>query len=533
METAHQPSTSDALSATHTGLVPPGLSPAHGGLNSSQYLLNAVSDGVLALNLDLSIDYANSTACRLLGCTRNDLSGHPFSEFIADTLSTDVATNQLYDPVLSTGELIATDTARMRRKDGSLFQVMLTAIPVTADDSLAGQIPARPGARSESAATQTKTNRDPGAIQGLLLVFRDVTPGLYLSLRKINQLLTRLMAQQGARSTIEAALGGVAEILDADFAVLGAYEREDDTILFDAYYECLNAERKTATATADNSGDMTSLRIPAADTPYGYIYHNRNPVYINDYPGHPLAHAEFLKRGAACLLATPVVEESRLRGVAYFFRTSTRPFHDSDLENIRTLGPVLAAAFFKADHESRMTELATTDPLTGLLNRRMIFEKIREETERARRYRTECSALMLDLDLFKEINDAYGHLAGDRVLREVARVLGSNTRSADSVARTGGEEFLILLPQTGIDGAMRTAEKIRDRIQQLRIEAVHAADGSANTGEIANPKVERISVTVSIGCASYEPGESTDAFYARLDQLLYKSKFAGRNRITR
>ncbi|MCR9141405.1 MAG: sensor domain-containing diguanylate cyclase [bacterium] len=552
------------------GPPPPGLNAIddEGRFDSNHYLLNAVSDGVLALDSGSRIYYANSTACRLLGFTRSDLSGHPIRDIIADTISPDVTPQQLYDPGLSNGELVSTDTARFRRSDGSLIQVLLTAIPVTDDG-------ANPGAESDAAGNpdssadaavlrtlsrfvdsnanggpaptdnaEAPTGDTNAPITGLMIVFRDVTPGLYLSMDRINQLLTRLMTQQGARSTIEAALGGVAEIVQADFAVLGVYEAKQETVLFDTYYanesfamETRGESDARPPTSDDESEPLTPLRVPAADTPYSYIYHNRKAICINEYESHSLARPEFLRHGAVSLLATPVLAESRLMGVVYFFRARRdRPFSDADLENVRALGPVLSAAYFKADNETRLTELATTDPLTNLLNRRVIFEKIDAEIDRARRYDSAFSALMLDLDFFKEINDAYGHLAGDRVLTEIARSLRANTRSADAVARTGGEEFLILLPQTGIEGALRTAEKIRDRIAELRIEAPAESaasnqNGRSNAGQSSQSR-ERISVTASIGCAGYAAGESRDEFYARLDHLLYQSKRAGRNRIT-
>lgn len=544
------------------GSIPAGLSELQGiagqpaRLRADHYLLNAMSDGVLALDTQSRIQYTNTTACRMLGYAREDLSGHPVREIIADTISPDVTPQQLYDPVLTNGELVSTDTARFRRSDGSLFQVMLTAIPVTdpgfapaeaGDVDISRVLNRVTGAANPDDAPAAKAP-DSATIQGLLLVFRDVTPGLYLSLGRINQLLTRLMTRQDAQSTIEAALHGVAEIVQADFALLGAYEKESDTIHFDTRYA---AEYYTPPDSAQATGgdqrhappaidsEDGSLRLPSSETPYSYIYHNRNPLRIDEYAQHSLAQPEFVRMGAASLLATPVLAESRLMGVVYFFRTNQRqPFSDADLENLRALGPVLSAAFFKADHETRLTELATTDPLTGLLNRRVVFEKIREEIDRATRYESDFSALMIDLDFFKEINDAYGHLAGDRVLREVALTLGGNTRSADAVARTGGEEFIILLPETALEGAVATAEKIRDRIQELRIgtetESTAGAtkSGAATTRSSTASMKETISVTASIGCACHRKGENGEEFYARLDRLLYGAKQAGRNRIS-
>lgn len=183
---------------------------------------------------------------------------------------------------------------------------------------------------------------------------------------------------------------------------------------------------------------------------------------------------------------------------------------------MRMLVPVLSAAISKASYEARLNELATTDALTGLWNRRVFFERLELEMERSRRYKMNLSVLMLDLDHFKNVNDRYGHLAGDEMLVEVARVMELKTRRSDLVARTGGEEFMVLLPEAELSGALRTAEKLRAGVEGLSINV----DG------------QTVRTTVSIGAAAYQSGETQKEFYARLDALLYKSKSEGRNRVS-
>ena len=133
----------------------------------------------------------------------------------------------------------------------------------------------------------------------------------------------------------------------------------------------------------------------------------------------------------------------------------------------------------RADNE-RLEVLATTDPLTQSLNRRALMDRLDAEVDRARRYSLSLSLLMLDVDHFKPINDSFGHLAGDEVLRGLARVLQREARSVDIVARYGGEEFVVILPETGEEGAVKFAERIRERVaeqQRRRADADAGGDG--------------------------------------------------------
>lgn len=160
--------------------------------------------------------------------------------------------------------------------------------------------------------------------------------------------------------------------------------------------------------------------------------------------------------------------------------------------------------------------LAMTDVLTGLLNRRSLFERLREEVDRAKRYRTCISCVMIDLDHFKRVNDTYGHSGGDEVLKETGRVLAESKRLPDVVGRYGGEEFLMLLPETGAKGAEILAERVRTQI-------------SSNVVTFGK---HSISVTASLGVATTAAGEvqNADQIVSRADRAMYQAKHAGRNR---
>ncbi len=168
---------------------------------------------------------------------------------------------------------------------------------------------------------------------------------------------------------------------------------------------------------------------------------------------------------------------------------------------------------------NRAREAALADELTGLTNRRG-FDLALSACLAAERANTEGTCLLLaDIDHFKQVNDTYGHLVGDKVLRAVAQILKASVKGKDTAARFGGEEFVVLLPDTSIDGAQALAEKLRSTIERSRIRR------SDNQQEIAQ-------ITVSFGIASYRAGESANDFVSRVDNALYLSKRLGRNRVT-
>lgn len=170
--------------------------------------------------------------------------------------------------------------------------------------------------------------------------------------------------------------------------------------------------------------------------------------------------------------------------------------------------------------QEKIATLAVTDELTGLANRRHFFERMQEELDRAVRYDTNLSMIMLDIDHFKVVNDTHGHPVGDIVLKEIARLLAANIRTSDIIGRYGGEEFVILIPTLGMDDAARVAEKLRNVIEVNDI----TFEGPA------------LSVTVSAGVADLdtvrdEEGSLKDNLLRSADKALYAAKLNGRNRV--
>jgi len=166
----------------------------------------------------------------------------------------------------------------------------------------------------------------------------------------------------------------------------------------------------------------------------------------------------------------------------------------------------------------RITSLAITDNLTEVFNHRYFHEQLYLEIMRALRYKHPLSLIMFDIDSFKTYNDRFGHLEGDRILKEVAALIKKNVRRVDMVSRYGGEEFMIILPDTELKRARLVAEKIRKLVQ----EKMTLFDKETN---------EVVKVTISGGVASYKKGQSKDGLISHVDRALYKAKAEGKNKV--
>jgi len=188
------------------------------------------------------------------------------------------------------------------------------------------------------------------------------------------------------------------------------------------------------------------------------------------------------------------------------------------LDILAIVGNQIALQLARVHFYQAIERMAVTDSLTGVFVRRYFQELAAEELQRSVRHRLPCTFIMVDLDLFKAKNDTYGHLVGDTVLREVARLIRQNLREIDLMARYGGEEFIILLVETGPEQAMLIAERLR---QVLEVTSIRAYD-------------EAIRQTVSVGVACFpEDGRSLPELMTRADEALYAAKRSGRNKVLR
>jgi diguanylate cyclase (GGDEF)-like protein/PAS domain S-box-containing protein len=201
------------------------------------------------------------------------------------------------------------------------------------------------------------------------------------------------------------------------------------------------------------------------------------------------------------------IENRTKKGLRYWVHAVIGPIYNVDEKQIgyRAIGEDIT-------DKKRVEELAISDYLTGLFNRVKIDRELSEEIVRATRYGTPFCVILVDLDLFKKVNDTYGHQTGDAVLKQVAKILRKNSRSVDIPGRWGGEEFLIVTPAVRIDQAALFAERLRSTIENHPFQTVKRQ-------------------TASFGVAEYRKGDSIESLVGRVDEALYRAKANGRNRV--
>jgi len=215
-------------------------------------------------------------------------------------------------------------------------------------------------------------------------------------------------------------------------------------------------------------------------------------------------------------LAAPIQVKGKL--VGYINLDSARPnvYDKSHIERLQIFADQAAIAIENAHMFEKVEQMAIADTLTGLYNRRHFYDLGDREIERNKRYHSPLSILLIDLDHFKKINDLYGHDTGDHVLQEVTRSFANALRKMDIPGRLGGEEFVILLPETQVDQAVYVAERLRQVVENTRIKA-----GS-----------ELVSITASIGVATMNPDiPNLQALINSADKAMYLAKDGGRNRV--
>lgn len=277
-----------------------------------------------------------------------------------------------------------------------------------------------------------------------------------------------------------------------------------------AWYDAhMRANESLAFTNLDNlfGHVVTHNTVVCTNQPYGHTASRGTP------PGHPRLDS---------FLGIPLRHDNQVVGMVAL---GNRPggFDDALVQRLEpltvTLGTLIHARRVEEQRvqaEEQLRQLATQDPLTGLANRRRFFDMAEQTLGQCRRYDTPATVALLDLDHFKQVNDRYGHAAGDAVLRAFAEAMRASLRDTDLPARIGGEEFAVLMPSTDLAGAMIPLERLRA--------ALAAAPVSCLGHDIP--------VTVSIGVSAWHAGQDTpDTWLASADEALYRAKAEGRNRI--
>ena len=221
----------------------------------------------------------------------------------------------------------------------------------------------------------------------------------------------------------------------------------------------------------------------------------------------------------SCIMVRSMTFKNDVKGTISVLTDTVKDFEElkKHLESVRMIAKVVTSALNNIEMFQKMEELSNVDGLTGLYNRRCFNNMLEQKIGEASRMKVQLSTIMLDIDHFKNVNDTYGHKAGDDVIRFISRTIKNSVRKVDFAARYGGEEFVILLYNASIEDAASIAEKIRMIVR----------DSSVNADGV------HLNVTISLGVSSYPlPSMSSEDLIKNADTALYYSKEHGRNKVS-
>lgn len=293
-------------------------------------------------------------------------------------------------------------------------------------------------------------------------------------------------------------------ILTADAFFVALYDERHNLIRFPFLY--------------DDGVELPSRQVPLpVGGPVSYVIRTRAPYLVNQPTNHVFQSGTRFgspDKKSASAIYVPLMLGTQILGVLSAQSYRERSYDADDVQVLQTIAHQAAIALENARLYNELQRLATVDELTGAFNRRGLFQLAQREVERALRYHRPLTAMMLDIDHFKSLNDTWGHLVGDRVLQALVERCRENLRALDIVGRYGGEEFFFLLPETDLAEALTVAERLRRAIEEMRVVF----------GENA------VSVTVSIGVAAMTPTITDLTMLIECaDRALYLAKQAGRN----
>jgi diguanylate cyclase (GGDEF)-like protein len=255
----------------------------------------------------------------------------------------------------------------------------------------------------------------------------------------------------------------------------------------------------------------------------GEIAASGEPIFLDDTAlfGSFLHHPDEEKEPGS-YIGIPLKNENRIVGVMGFSHSKPTAFKVEDFDLLRTLSNLISAGLEKAALFEKTLELARVDELTGLLNYRVLIEKLEEEVRRKLRTGREFCFIMIDIDDFKRINDRYGHLEGSRLIAQMGPLLRAacRTGSTDTCFRYGGEEFSILLAETTVAEALPVAERVRKSIEEFPF-----------TVKVAHP-YEKVTVSLGLSNMGSDSAKSYTELIHESDVALYRSKTMGKNLVT-
>ncbi|MCK4532690.1 diguanylate cyclase [bacterium] len=267
---------------------------------------------------------------------------------------------------------------------------------------------------------------------------------------------------------------------------------------------------------------IKNTQVKIGERIVGWVAKTGEPLLVLDVDKQTDRHRTEDEIGAETyksksFLSMPLKKEKEIIGVINLTDKNNPKDNTFTMDDLRLLSIIVNQAVVSIENAKLYKEikvLSITDSLTGLFNRRYFEERLKMEISRAERYKRFLCLIMLDIDNFKEYNDTYGHLKGDVVLQKVARILKKNSRKVDIISRYGGEEFVIVLPETNMAEAKEVAEKIRRAVKEFFLEGVFFKE-----------------ISISGGISSFHHKLSMDDLIKRADDSLYRAKREGKNQI--
>jgi diguanylate cyclase (GGDEF)-like protein len=268
-----------------------------------------------------------------------------------------------------------------------------------------------------------------------------------------------------------------------------------------------------------SSESLKDMRIRFGEGIAGWVAENREPLFLPDVSGDPRFNPridDLLGFTTHSILCAPMISKDRVLGVIELINDGARgKFSAEDLQILSTLADYAAIAIENAKYFLKIQELTITDDVTELNNSRFLYQALDREIKRSRRYRKQFCLIFIDLDYFKNVNDKYGHLAGSHLLREFGDVLRQTLRDVDIITRYGGDEFVIILPETTPARGLKAAKRIREALNQ------HEFHPERNL---------TLKVTASFGVSVYpEDAQSALDIIRAADQAMYRVKQSTRD----
>lgn len=446
-------------------------------------IITVSPDNIIILNLDWTIRLASPVTLKMYAIQNvEDVLGHPIREFVHPE---DLGKARHSMALILKENNPGVVEYRAIRRDGSIFYCEVN-----------------------SEVLRTVQGRP----DGIVLIVRDISDRKMLEAdqkRRVQELdalratMNDISAELEPGNLLGSVVDRVVTLLDSDQGELSLFLEEEQHLL-----------EVVCTGFDEN---YTGVVLNMGEGAMGMAAQTLSTLVIENY-GEWEGRSPKFKCENRTIIAVPLVSNQRLLGVLTIGADSQRRHFDTnDVRLVEMFAQQAAIAIQNARLFSEVQRLATTDSLTGVHTRRSFFEQFAQEFRRSQRYKSPLMLIMLDIDHFKKVNDNFGHSAGDEVLRLVARLLRENTRACDIVGRYGGEEFVILLPETELKDGRMIAQRLCEQVASMTIESMRG----------------NVRATVSIGVAELnEETADLESLLEQADAAMYRAKRAGRNRIS-